>query len=203
MAADLMDDRKLTSSEQVHVLQNLSQQASAFLIGLTARSLRDHPEIPRHADGSYDAREVVKWSRRRVELDEIDDSTLERIMTALDWIYQDTKAPFVQLVDDLAQDFGDMGYAYLGRALADDWRESYKLERDDKHCRPPTDDELQGLDNFDREQLIERRAKNGLRIKTVCENCGRVRHGKNWPSKYVPEGYATVSGICPKCSKRR
>ncbi len=202
MATDSATSAELSAPEQVHVVQNLKQQAAAFLAGVSARTLRDHPQIPRHRDGSYDGRQIVKWAKSRVAMDDVDDTILERILIAIERIYPDCRAPYVELVDDLVDEYGDLGYGYLGRALAELWRESYSFKRDDKYCRPPSDKELDGLNKDERRILIERRACLGLRIKAVCEKCGKVRHGRKWLTASVPEGFATVIDLCPRCVKR-
>ena len=48
----------IKSAENIEVLKNLDQQSAAYLVGLSPRTLRDHPEIPREQDGSYDARQL-------------------------------------------------------------------------------------------------------------------------------------------------
>lgn len=56
MKADL---RKLNGAQQVVVLKSLRQSAAAYLLGLSPRSMRNHPEIPRCADGRYDAKTLL------------------------------------------------------------------------------------------------------------------------------------------------
>ena len=202
MATGSTTPSELSSPEQVHVLQCLKQQSAAFLAGVSARTLRDHPQIPRHRDGSYDGRQIVKWVKTRVAMDDVDETILERILVAIEQIPQDCKAPYVELVDDLIDEYGDLGYGYLGRVLAEMWRESYSFDRDDKYCRPPSDKELNGLNESERRILIEQRARFGLRIKAVCERCGNVRHGRKWSTANVPEGFATIGDLCPRCVKR-
>ncbi len=42
-------------------MRHLTQAATAWLLGVPARSLRDHAEIPREDDRTYDASKVVAW----------------------------------------------------------------------------------------------------------------------------------------------
>lgn len=42
-------------------LARLNQQQVAYLLGVTARTVRDWADAPRNIDGSYDARAVVAW----------------------------------------------------------------------------------------------------------------------------------------------
>jgi len=43
----------------------LNQQQAAWLLGVTSRTLRDWPDAPRCADGSYDGRALVAWAVAR------------------------------------------------------------------------------------------------------------------------------------------
>ena len=43
----------------------LNQQQAPWLLGVTSRTLRDWPDAPRHADGSYDGRALVAWAVAR------------------------------------------------------------------------------------------------------------------------------------------
>lgn len=55
MALDQATLEGLSGAEQIVVLKSLKQQGAAWLLNVTARTLRDHPEVPRNSDGSYDA----------------------------------------------------------------------------------------------------------------------------------------------------
>ncbi|HLA83270.1 MAG TPA: hypothetical protein VJL29_00635 [Thermoguttaceae bacterium] len=50
-------------------MKRLNQVVSAWMLGITARALRDLPDVPRNRDGSYNARELVKWARSKAVLD--------------------------------------------------------------------------------------------------------------------------------------
>ena len=52
----------MTASDQVKVLQSLSQGATAWLLGVSPRALRDRPTLPRNPDGTYDAQQVLGWA---------------------------------------------------------------------------------------------------------------------------------------------
>ena len=49
----------LNGAQQIVVLKSLRQSAAAYLLGLSTRSMRNHSEIPRHANGRYDARALL------------------------------------------------------------------------------------------------------------------------------------------------
>lgn len=59
MALDQATLEGLSGAEQIVVLKSLKQQGAAWLLNVTARTLRDHPEVPRNSDGSYDAQGVA------------------------------------------------------------------------------------------------------------------------------------------------
>ena len=53
---------ELSTNEEIRGLQSLSQSAAAWLVNLSARSLRDMRGLPRGADGTYSARDVLQWA---------------------------------------------------------------------------------------------------------------------------------------------
>jgi hypothetical protein len=57
----------VTAANEIAVLQGLSQRGCAFLLGVTPRAVRYNREIPRRKDGRYDARQVLRWVRAKVE----------------------------------------------------------------------------------------------------------------------------------------
>jgi len=59
-----MDEKTRTVAE-IAILLRLGQRAAAFLLGVSARCLRDHTEIQRDPAGRYDGRSLVKWAERR------------------------------------------------------------------------------------------------------------------------------------------
>lgn len=60
----MVKQKHLTPKAEIEVLQQLSQRASAWALGCTARTLRERKEIPR-VGGRYDARSLVEWTRRK------------------------------------------------------------------------------------------------------------------------------------------
>jgi hypothetical protein len=59
--------QKMTNAAQIAILGGLSQAAAAWLVGLSCRSLRDNPGVPRAAGGSYDGQALVKWAVARAD----------------------------------------------------------------------------------------------------------------------------------------
>jgi hypothetical protein len=58
-------EKNFSPSDQIAVMQSLSQAAAAWLVSLTARRFRDLA-APRNADGSYSAADVLRWHGERV-----------------------------------------------------------------------------------------------------------------------------------------
>ena len=48
-------------------MQSLSQRATAWLLGVSPRTLRDYVDLPRNDDGTYNAREVIAWVRLKAK----------------------------------------------------------------------------------------------------------------------------------------
>jgi hypothetical protein len=52
---------KTTESPTVKAMRSLGQRDAAWLLGITDRALRNHPDAPRGLDGRYDAQQLVSW----------------------------------------------------------------------------------------------------------------------------------------------
>ena len=63
-------------------LARVNQQQAAYLLGVTARSLRDWPEAPRNGDGTYDAQALVRWFVQRNAAANEFDNQRERLAAA-------------------------------------------------------------------------------------------------------------------------
>ncbi len=50
-----------TVASQKRVLRDLSQQAAAYLVGLSPRALRDS-DAPRTDSGNYDGQKLARWA---------------------------------------------------------------------------------------------------------------------------------------------
>lgn len=67
IASSATRSRKATIREQIDVMRSLGQGAVAWLLGVSVRTVRDTQSIPRNKDGSYDAADVLRWSKDKVE----------------------------------------------------------------------------------------------------------------------------------------
>jgi hypothetical protein len=55
---------------EIEGLKSLSQTAAAWILGLTPRSIRLHPEIPRQGvEGGYSVRDLVAWAVARAAME--------------------------------------------------------------------------------------------------------------------------------------
>ncbi len=79
---------KATAPSEIAELSKLSQQAAAWLIGCTARALRDWPDAPRNPDGTYNGRELVAWNRDKLERPELTDDEYEKLLLIQEYAYE-------------------------------------------------------------------------------------------------------------------
>ena len=117
---------KSSSTTQVQSLQSLSQQAAAWLVDISTRNLREKPDVPRNADGTYDARALVKWASGRDEAPKLSDAEHERLRIAVESLSPEVFCSYHHLVAELRAEFGDAAYAILGRAFAEYWERIYR-----------------------------------------------------------------------------
>ncbi len=57
----------MKANDQIEVMQGLRQGAAAWLIGLSARKLRDRTDAPRNKDGTYNAQELLAYLKRKTD----------------------------------------------------------------------------------------------------------------------------------------
>ena len=93
MALDQATLDGLSGAEQIAVLKRLKQQTAAWLLGMTARTLRDHPEVPRNSDGSYDAWELLSSGLQTTALPEPTPDELEKMWQVAESLASDELIP--------------------------------------------------------------------------------------------------------------
>ena len=190
----------INSAENIEVLKNLDQQSAAYLVGLSPRTLRDHPEIPRAPDGSYDARQLVEWDKTRLEVAEIDDALWERILMLIDQrlIREPFSTPF-GILNDLNIKYGDAGLVAFGRELLRQYRGMYEAFEDD--CDLPTSEDIDRERQRAVKALRESVSEDRLEIVLVCQWCKAWRQGRTWYSGEPP--YPKVlHACCPDCKAK-
>lgn len=190
----------VSASGQVEVLQALKQSATAWLLDVSTRTLRDYADLPREKDGTYDARKVVQWAARRLPSAQLDDDAFERLTLIVDAVCGEfesalpTIAEFLRSVDE---QFGDLGLALVARELlrsAEQW-----IDEDPDLYRDRTAIELRRQLEKDMETAHREDQVARLRFYVRCEVCKKIRHGRRWHKGEPPEGLPEQPGRCPDC----
>ncbi len=208
MALDQATLEGLSGAEQIVVLKSLKQQGAAWLLNVTARTLRDHPEVPRNSDGSYDARELLTSGLQTTALPEAHPDEVEKLLQIGEWLGMKSTLDsdgclltVISLAKSLAERHGNAGLALFASILLESWR-------DITTCwgREPTETELREKlesefrDRLDREQ--QARLRRQFRVTFACERCKRFRRGHEWIKGRAPMGYLKLETICPACEKK-
>jgi hypothetical protein len=205
-----------TGAEQVAILGALNQQAAAFLVGLTARSIRDDPRIPRAKAGTYDGPALVAWAARRVAPVKMTELETERSLNLSDLLFDSlverdgscrVAVEVADFLGGLVAAHGEQGLMVFAAELARRWA----LLADE--CRPDAEKFLHETPQARHRRIEERvereieaeaaRANEGhLDIATVCETCERLRRGHAWAVEAPAPGRTVVYGRCdswPDC----
>ena len=187
------------SSQQVQVMQHLTQAAVGWLLGCSPRSVRDYGDLTRAPDGSYNARDVLLWSSKRVPLPKLDDGEYEKIIVLADQISCDEQAidAMLRTIDDLTAVHGEAVLMVLFGRIVDRWREQARLFRD----LETDEDYRRQSEEIHRRFKTDESAKKSLRIVTVCETCKKIRTGKQWKKGEPPPGFAVTYDLCPECER--
>jgi hypothetical protein len=187
------------SSQQVQVMQHLTQAAVGWLLGCSPRSVRDYGDLTRAPDGSYNARDVLLWSSKRVPLPKLDDNELERILVLAAEFSCNEEAieAIVREIGELRSHYGEHILLTLFSQIVDRWREQVRLFRELE-----TDEETRRqAEELHRKSRADESAKKSLRIVVQCETCKKIRCGRQWKKGEPPAGFATVFDLCPECER--
>jgi len=184
-------------------METLSQQGAAWLLGITGRALRDRPDVPRSADGTYNARQLVEWARGRVEPPELTDDEVERLLLirhfAVDCAMGPQIIPVMETLTELQRKYGDRGLVAMAQLFLSMWRVEEAIHRE--YFAEPTAAELARQETERRQRVMEEAARAELRIAVVCERCKKVRHGPRWVEGSPPAGFAAMPDTCPRCAR--
>jgi len=198
-----MSSQKTTGPQQIRVLKNLNQQAAAWMLGCTARALRDWPDAPRNENGTYPARELVEWARDRVPRPDLSDDDYDRLLVIQDVLYNGEpsdgeRLSIIDALRALRRKYGENAWLVFVDMLVREWAdidEQFRAEAfsvpTETDIRRKVDSEMSGWEC--------RLARDQLRIATVCDYCGKLRRGRHWIKADPPEGYAVQGGGCPTC----
>ncbi len=211
---------KMTGPEQTAMLKRLNQQAAAFLVGVTARTLRDRTDAPRNEDGTYNGPELIAWWRNQLPRPSLSDDDLERLLVVRDVVSEKFLGlddailySILDAMDDLRAKYGENTLIVLVELLLAEWRD---LAHDTSRAEAfyiPTEAEIreQILERFDgkvAERMTKRQAdvaRKRLHIAIVCGGCGKLRRGRQWTKAEPPEGYAVgieYEILCPACEDK-
>ncbi len=182
-------------------LQKLPQKTAAWLLGISTRTLRDIADLERNSDGTYNAAEIVKWSRgRSTPAANLPDADFEKILVITEWMTprSDNQIPAaVATAEDLHSRHGDGAFvAMMGVVLAN-WREHAEIEAaiENDPGRAAADARIE------HEQAIRAAAIERLDIVTVCERCKKIRKGRKWVKGKPAADCYIQNGDCPECTK--
>lgn len=182
-------------------LQHAPQSVAAWLCGVPAVWLRDHPELPgRDSRGRWHVPTLVAHLRANYVATDFSDAELEKVLALIDQLEVFVSpGPLLDEVRRLLDSLGASGYAALGKLMLAAIEEDARENRE-----PPTDDEVEArlADQRDREfaYVKQQRAIARGECRAVCEHCQRVRHGREWRERRVPKGSATEEVVCPACN---
>ena len=208
----MSDVAKLTGAQQIEVLKNLSQQAAAFLLGVSARTLRDHPDAPRCEDGAYDARTLLSSGMLQRDAPEFSVDELEKSFTIAEAMNYEITPQMLRFLRGLKERHGDAGWSAVLGILIEYWSELV-----DPNEREPTDAEIREKLEAEIDERIQRaqaeideriqraqheRLTRQFKVAVRCDYCKKLRQGREWVKARTPIGYAESGSICPSCSKR-
>ena len=199
---------KLTGTKQIEVLKSLTQQAAGWLVGLTARTLRDHPEVPRNPDGTYNAKELLA-SPLACGMPAANPDDVEKIFQVAEWLGVVSTCDHdggslvtaITLMDSLRERYGNAGLQLFAAVALDRWSSIAS-----GWGREPTESELrEKLDKEFRDPL-ERAQKARLhrlfQVTLVCEYCRKIRRGRQWIKGSAPVGFLEALSVCDNCMAR-
>ncbi|HUQ70678.1 MAG TPA: hypothetical protein VM165_14205 [Planctomycetaceae bacterium] len=169
---------------EIATMSKLTQQSAAWLIGCSPRTLRDHPEIARHPDGTYSGKVLVEWLRNQGSAPELSDDDYEIALRLADEFDEGSASRMVKAMEQLVKAIGGdpaLALAAVWQVISDDVRERAGL--------------YPAIYPF----------VTGFTGKIyVCEDCGRYRNGRKWhpgPHPDKPNREERLMAVCPKCSR--
>ncbi len=203
MALDQKALESLSGPQQIIVMKSLTQEAAAWLLGVTARTLRDHSHtVERNADDSYDARAVVSSGLLKAEPPELSPDEQEKCIRAAEFLTSDycvVSPAIMRLIRELEEKYGDRGLAEFVRLVRETWVEDYQATENDPPL--PSESELrrqiEERVEADLRASLEGNTKFRLKQGVECDSCGKVRRGRQWVTAKITE--SCLGGTCPTC----
>ena len=198
--------QKQTGAQQIAVLKSLTSQAAAYLLGCHITTLRDRSHrIPPQIDGTYDAKEIIRFASNAPPPLDLDDDEHEKVLRCVETICfsgNDFSVPI--LVDSLRalhDRHGDSFYATFAATLVEHIVEYQKLcNLYDGRPDPsdfPSDEELLAAAKQDWAESI---ATARLERPAVCTSCDKVRNGKTWGQRELTKNGSKAPCSLPELS---
>ena len=192
------------------VLEALSQSDAAWLINEHTSWLRDHPHLDgRNADGSYNARNLVRAVRTDFQPTELPDADLEfgqQVAEDLSW-GPSRATPAAQMLEGIRVRYGAGGMAAFAMMLLSALQENAKSDPPLEPDKSPQQIRAEAASRAEKliDDLRYNAARAAGRTVFVCE-CGKYRWGRSWLAAPIPPGYAPRHGeiVCPsaKCQAK-
>jgi hypothetical protein len=196
MSKENTNPQEPTLPAQKATLERLCQGAAALLIGKTSRWLRDRPDAPRNADGTYNAFPLLSWKASldggSVDVD-LDDGDQERLMRIVENLHFSWDAQAVAAVDQIEDMIRRHGRGVLPKLMAMLWGEWTLFAEFHRNCPPQQEHD---------DSRFHRDASQHLREAVVCNGCRRMRHGSKWIKTAIPADHTKVGDYCPECLKK-
>ena len=197
----MSDVAKFTAAQQIDVLRNLSQQSAAFLLGMSSRTLRDHPAAPRRANGTYDARTLLSSGLLQRDAPEFSVDELEKSFTIAEVVNYEITPQMLRFLRGIKERHGDAGWSAVMGVLIAYWSELV-----DPNEREPTDAEIREKLEAEIDARIQtaqqERLTRQLKVSVRCDYCKKLRQGREWMKMRTPVGYVEAGSICPACEKK-
>ncbi len=197
----MSDVAKLTGAEQIAVLRSLNQQAAAFLLGVSARTLRDHPDAPRGEGGQYDARTLLSSGILQRDAPDFSVDELETSLLIAEAVHYEITPQMLRFLRGIKDRHGDAGLSAVLGILIEHW-----CELVDQNEREPSDVEVREKLEAEIDERLQRAQRERLtrqfKLAVRCEYCKKLRRGREWVKARTPIGFIEVMNVCPSCSKR-
>jgi hypothetical protein len=146
----------------------------------------------RNADGSYDARELLRAAGDEMAPAELDDRETEAVLQLAEALLCDVDTPrHMRNLRDIRERHGAAGLLAVAELLLEE------TERFAKHCRPPTVAELEATNTVRLQNQIQELQPP----LSVCVDCGKWRQGRTWHGGACPRGVKVVFDTCPACDE--
>lgn len=180
-------------------LANLSQTQVAWMIEKPAVWLRDNQHlVERNADGTYDARKVVRGLRTEFEASELADSDLEPVLQFAEEIAYDLdgRSQIIQNWRAIEQRYGAAWLAAIAAVLLAEMEAAYELMGEPE---PETATSIKAEFAEKLAAIENTNLRSQRRIVVLCDRCRKYRWGRRWIKADPPTKMSITRTTCPSC----